>query len=187
MIDPKKPPLTHRRCAGPCGRVLALTADNFAHRKGPGRYPWQPSYWRPMCRACQREELRRLRDSKRPEDNRRRVQRRREMREAIKVSQGMTEAAVRASRKALKAKTAAKAEARAKVKRALYRPYDPKRDRVKLRIKQSRQTTVGQRNVEFAATQPTTHSALPKALVTARPLSTDVQRRLPFGVRDEPY
>ncbi len=140
MIDPRKPPQTHRTCPGPCGRILALSEDNYTLRKGPGRYPWQPSAYLSRCRACQPAYLKALRDSKRAQDNESRTERRRSMRKAVACAQGMTEADIRDHRTAEKAKEAErlrKALLRAKVKRDLYRPYVPQDDPIKRHIKDS--------------------------------------------------
>lgn len=129
--------MTHRVCKGPCARLLPLTADHWPTRSGKARYPWQPSYYLPLCRECQRGHLKALRDSKRPQDNAKRTVRRRAMREAVKGSLGMTEARIRASRAqdaAQAAELLRRRQLKAEAKRALYRPYDPNMDGIKRRI-----------------------------------------------------
>ena len=132
----------YRTCAGSCGRSLLLAADNYPTRKTePNRYPWQPSYYRPRCHQCHRAFLADLRaatkDARRIKDN----ARERANRAAVKASQGMTPAQIKAHRAAMKAKereALAKAARKAESRRTLRagRAYDPAKDPVKRMIKE---------------------------------------------------
>jgi hypothetical protein len=136
MIDPRKTPApTERTCSGPCCRLLPLTEANYRLDKRPGRYPWQPSAWAKNCRACAAQALRDLRESRASEVRKARNDRRRATRAAVKHSQGMPAAQMRALTATQAAKRKTKAQAKALIKRTLLRPYSPERDGIKQRIK----------------------------------------------------
>jgi hypothetical protein len=147
----------YRTCAGACARSLLISSDNFALRRGPGRYPWQPSAYAPRCKLCQPAHLKALREATKANRYAKEIERQRKAYAAGKLSQGMTPEALRSFRaheKAREVERLAKAARVAEIRRTLRADlhYDPAQDLFKRMIRA--------RQEHYAAAQPPSRRAL---------------------------
>jgi len=125
----------YRTCTD-CGRSLLLSSENFALRKGPGRYPWQPSAYAPRCKLCQPAHLKALREATKAARYAKETERQRKRRAVDKASHGFGTWPNEADRAAIKAKNAEgllRAARVAEFRRTMRagRKYDPAKDPMK--------------------------------------------------------
>jgi hypothetical protein len=149
----------YRTCTD-CGRSLILSSENFALRKGPGRYPWQPSAYAPRCKACQPAHLKALRAATKAVRYAKETERQRKRRAVEKASHGFGRWPTEAERIAAKAKEASKlqwAAMKAEARRTLRagRPYSPATDPIKIMIRERQGYYLAKRLRAGAVSAPT--------------------------------
>lgn len=146
--EPIRPPMPLRhpealaqyRTCPDCGRSLLLSSEYFALRKGPGRYPWQPSAYAIRCKLCQPAHLAALRAATKAARYAKETERQRERRTTYKASNGFGRWPTDAERAAAAVKKTdelERAAIKAETRRILRagRPYDEGKDPIKRMIR----------------------------------------------------